>query len=182
MPNRPSAALLILAVGLGACSNLPPERPPVPVSAVPSELGRLRIHVENANDLRAREAGESDATGYTLRVRGAFQSALERAGWVVVVSPGAPRDVGAWLHTDYQAGRSGVGGALVTSLTLTAPGGVVEQLSTVVAVDSHAEIDETAVVHLAETVGRSERVARYARRVVHDDLPCAPPRPLVARD
>lgn len=176
---RRLALLLLLA---GGCSNLPPERPPPPVRAAPAALARLRIHVWHASDARAREEKEDDVTGYTLQVRGAVQKALTRAGYVVVVDPAASRDLEARIHTDYQSRSRGVGGTLVTSLVLMAPGGVLEQLSGALEVDEHASLDETGAARLVESIAASARVARYAESLKRPDIPCAPRAPEIAGD
>lgn len=174
------ACCAILVAGSSSCSNLPPERPPPPVRAAPSELAGLRIHVWHATDARAREEKEDDVTGFTMMVRAAVQKALTRAGYVVVVDPFAKHDVVAKIHTDYQGRPTGPGGVLVTSLTLLAPSGVVEQLSGAVEVTEHADIDETGAARLVDTLGTSARVVSYAARVRRPDVPCAPKGPEIA--
>ena len=160
--------VLCLALSILGCSNLPPDRPPPPVRPAPAELSELRIHVVNASSARARAAREDDVTGFTLEVRGAFQSALARAGYVVIVEPTEHHDLDAQIDTDYQSD------ALVTSLALRAPGGTVDQLSGSVRVGELATVAQEDVVELVERLARSERLLRYAARLERPDVPCAP--------
>ena len=180
MRARAGALLLGLGCAFVACSNLPVDRPLPPVASAPAALARLRIHVENATDARAREAHEDSVTGYTMLVRAAIQRALERAGYVVIVEPNDPHDLVARIHTDYQTLSHGVGGTLVTSLTLIAPGGMLEQLSGEVIVDEHADIDPAGAVRLVEAIARSTRVERYSSALARPDVPCAPSGPQIA--
>lgn len=111
-----------------------------------------------------------------------MQKALTRAGYVVVVDPTAQHDLLTKIHTDYQSKSRGVGGTLVTSLTLVAPGGVVEQLSGAVTVTEHADIDETGAARLVDAMATNARLVRYAESLTRPDIPCAPRAPEIAGD
>jgi hypothetical protein len=150
---------LALALATTAC-NGSPERRLHPVIAAPASHQRLRIHVENASDARAREAGETTVTGYTMNLRSTSAEALGRAGYTVVVDPREPRDLIAAIQSEPAPGEGRFGG-LLTSITLRGRDGVVEQLSGRVDIDEHADIRAEQVVALIEAIGRSPKVGRF---------------------
>jgi len=156
---RLALSLALLAVPCG-CSTPPP--PVYPVAAAPPELAKLRFHVHNASHARS-QADHENVTGYTLHVRNAFARALVRAGYVVVTNPDDPYDLLARIDTEHQSTGSATG-TLTTSLTLRANGAVIAQLSTVVRIDEHADIDERDVIALVESLARSGELRAFAAR------------------
>jgi hypothetical protein len=119
----------------------------------------LRIFVINASNGAAREGGEN-VTGYTIQMRGAMQRSLSRAGFTVVVSPTAPADLLAKVDVESPwLGKPGM-----ASMTLATPAGVViEQVSGIVELDEHVDIDERGPVALVEMTARSPRIDAFAR-------------------
>jgi hypothetical protein len=173
-------AFAFVVLSLAACSSVPPPQPQPSVVAASRDVAALRIVVTNADSRRAEAAGEREVTGFTLAVRSAFQELLSRAGWIVVLDPDAPHDVELRVVTEYESRAAGDHGRLMTSLTLKAPGGVVEQQSGIVPVLEYADVDLQGVARLVEALGASVRVQRYAARVSRPDVPCAPAGPTLA--
>lgn len=158
-------ALLALSLAvLGApCGCSAPPPPVYPVAPAPPELAKLRFHVHNASFARS-QAEHENVTGYTVYVRSAFARALVRAGYVVVTNPDDPYDLAARLDTEHQSTGGNAMGTLTTSLTLRANGAVIAQLSTVVRIDEHADIDERDAIALVESLARSSELRAFAAR------------------
>ncbi|MGB1274308.1 MAG: hypothetical protein ACPG77_01055 [Nannocystaceae bacterium] len=157
------------------CSHSRPPIPMGPVSAAPTELQGMRIHVHNATSQAAQADGEDDVTGYTMMVRGAVQEALVKAGYVVVVDDRAPRDVVAVVQTDYQS-RGLTGGELVAALTLWTPAGqAVVQLAGSVLVDKHSRIAPDDAVQMIHALSRNPRTQAYAAKLNEPvpNVPCS---------
>jgi len=173
-------AIAFVALSWVACSSVPPRQVPPSVAAASRDVAAMRVVVVNADSRRAEAAGEREVSGFTLAVRSAFQELLSRAGWVVVLDPDAPHDVELRVDTQYESRTAGDHGRLMTSLTLSAPRGIVEQQSGVVPVLEYADVDLGGVARLVEALGASPRVQRYAARVSRPDVPCAPAGPTLA--
>lgn len=141
-------ALFVVAVQVGAVGcgggSYPPKPPPPPVEPAPAEVAALAIHVHRLVTPPETEADRWDyehMSGLTRGLREAFQLALTRAGYRVVIGRHDPRDLVATIRADFPRDRPGV-----ATLSLAADGRVVEQLS----VEIPMVGDPPRTVHLEE--------------------------------
>lgn len=157
------ATLLLAAVG---CSPPPPVKPPPPpVSQAPRELAALAIHVHQLRSPPESAYDEYDykhMSGLTNGLRDAFQVALVRAGYTVIVDRRGERDVEAKIQATWPNDAPGV-----ATLTLEADGKVIEQVSAVLpllAGSTYGEhLEEHGAVALVEAMARSAKVAELGR-------------------
>src|SRR3954466_4260644 len=119
------AILLLAAVG---CSPAPVVKPPPPpVAPASPELAALTIHVQQLVSPPETPDDEYDykhMSGFTTDLRTAFQVALVRAGYTVVVDRRGTRDLVAKIQATWPYDSAGV-----ATLTLEADGKVIDQLS-----------------------------------------------------
>jgi hypothetical protein len=155
---RHTVSILVFSLLAVACNSRKPKPPPK-VEPAPLALATLKFHVYNATNEAARRAEEDDVAGYTIHLRGAFQRALVRAGYTVVIKPGDPHDLVARIHAEWPWQKPGT-----ATLVLEAPEGVVTQFSALVEVDENADLDEQGAADLVNAISTSPSVAAYARR------------------
>jgi hypothetical protein len=177
-------AFFALLLGLSAigCSSPTPVKPPAPpITRAPLELSSLRIHVHQLATPPETPEDEYDykhMPGLTRELRDAFQAALVRAGYVVVVSRRDPRDLVATIQADWPLNGPGV-----ASLTLAADGQVLDQLSAIVPVLGESprkvELYEHGAAALVDALARSAQVSALARRIRErgEKKIAAPPEP-----
>jgi hypothetical protein len=131
----------------------------------PAQLATLSIHVHRLITPPQTPEDHWDyehMSGLTRGLREAFQVALIHAGYRLVVGRREPRDLVATVQADWPHERAGV-----ASLTLTAQGKVVDQLSAVIPIIGKpprtTHLDEHAAVNLVHALNASAPVAEYAR-------------------
>jgi hypothetical protein len=143
------------------------------VSAAPRELAALAIHVHQYMSPPESEYDKYDynhMSGLTNGLRDAFQVALVRAGYTVIVDRRGERDVEAKIQATWPSDAPGV-----ATLTLEADGKVIDQVSAVLPLlagstyGEHLEAD--GAVALVEAMGRSVKVAELARWKVQKKSP-----------
>jgi hypothetical protein len=100
----------------------------------------------------------------TRDLRDAFQAALVRAGYVVVINRRDPRDLVAKIQADWPMKRPGV-----ATMTLTADGQVIDQVAVIVAVLGEFPREVRLYDHgagaLVDAMSRSGRVRALARQI-----------------
>lgn len=157
------ATLVLATVG---CSPAPVVKPPPPpVSQAPRELAALAIHVHQLASPPESAYDEFDykhMSGLTGGLREAFQVALVRAGYTVIVDRRGERDVEAKIQATWPNDAPGV-----ATLTLEADGKVIEQVSAVLPLlvgSPYGEhLEEHGAVALVEAMARSGKVAELSR-------------------
>jgi hypothetical protein len=152
------SCLFISLLALAGCTRTP--APPPPIHRAPVEIAALRVFVINASYSAAEAANETTVTGYTIQMRQAVQRSLNRAGFTVVIAPNVPTDLLAKIDVESPSlDKPGM-----ASMTLATPDGVVvEQVSELVILDEHVDIDERGPVGIVERMARSPRIAAFAR-------------------
>lgn len=185
VPRGAAALVAAVAVVVSGCSSssYPPKPPPPTVERAPAELAALAIHVHRLVSPPETPEDEWDyqhMSGLTRGLRQAFQLALTRAGYRVVVDRRDPRDLVATLHADWPHDRPGV-----ATLKISARGQVVEQLSTEIPIVGEAprtqHLEEHAAVSLVHALNASQAVRAFAsHRAKLQPLQIAEPAPGVA--
>jgi hypothetical protein len=156
-------AAVLVALGSG-CAGEPP--PPVMPLQAPVTLQRLRVHVHNAN--RERAEHDENVNLYTIFLRQALERALVRAGYRVVGDPTQPYDVVAVVTLGDFASSQHVASEATASLTLRAGSRIVDQLSAIVSIDDHANLESRGPAALADAITRSPNVAAFAASLPAD--------------
>ena len=154
----------VAMIGCGSASK--PAKPPAPqVQRASPQLVALSIHVHRLITPPQTPEDHWDykhMSGLTRGLREAFQVALIHAGYRVVVGRRDPRDLVATVQADWPHERAGV-----ASLTITAKGKVVDQLSAVIPIIGKpprtTHLDEHAAVNLVHALNSSAALAEYAR-------------------
>lgn len=156
-------ALIVMS---GCSSGKARAKPPLPqIMRAPAEAATLSVYVHRLVTPPATPEDHWDykhMPGLTRGLRQAFQVALTRAGYRVVVGRREPRDLVAMVQADWPKDRAGV-----ASVTISAGARVIDQLSAEIPVVGKGSrlqhLEGHAAVSLVNALNRSPALVAYAR-------------------